>query len=134
MLDAILALMAAFMLVIYGLSLTMTTSSASDSARQTTLAYNAARQAIENARSFHGAKLADGTYSTEDGSMSIVGPLPQVDELSGGRAAIRIQTLRSSGPSLMKQAWVTIAWRAGGRAQDRSITVTTLVSAGGVAP
>ncbi len=125
LLDAVLALTLAVLLILYGLSLMMTTASASDAAQQTTVAYNAARQAIENVRSFHGAKLANGKYSN-----AALGPLPQLAQLGGGSASMTVEDYRNP----VKRVRVVIDWYAGGRAQPRSITLTTLVGPGGVTP
>jgi hypothetical protein len=100
----------------------MTSSSAYDRAEQATLAYNAARQQIENVRSVKGALLANRTNA------ALLGPMPQLAQLSGGNGTLTIATYRSP----VKQVTVTINWTAGGQRQNRSISMTTLVAAGGV--
>ena len=104
----------------------MRTSSAIDGAKQATIACNAAQQVIENVRSYKGAKVANGTYA----NTTVFGPVPQISELSGGTATLTIATYSGS----LKRATVTVGWRANGNAQSRSMTQTTLISAGGVAP
>ncbi len=127
LLDALLALMAAVMLILYSLSLMMSASSASDAAQQTTVAYNAARQAIENVRSFHGAPLANDTYT-----LTQLGPVPQFNQLNSPGGSVRIDNSPFGGP--VKRVTVAVTWRAGGNQQERSVRVTTLVTPGGVAP
>jgi type II secretory pathway pseudopilin PulG len=162
--DALLALTVAAMLIFYGLSLMMTSSHATDAAQQTTLAYNAARQQLENVRSLRGAALAEGTYHSvrlSDGSyvlrpqladgtlgttsLAMIGDLPQLAELNNStRNADGTYSVVSPGPSsvviqpysgAVKRLTVYIRWRsARGSAQHRSVQLTTLVAPGGVMP
>lgn len=125
LLDALLTLAVAGLLILYGLSLMVASSSASDAAEQTALAYNAARQAIENVRSYHGAKLVNDSYPDD-----ALGALPQLDQLNNGSARVLVEDYR--GP--VKKVRVTVSWRTGSRALPRSVTLTTLVAPGGVTP
>lgn len=115
-------MLAAALVGVSSLSLIMSASAAADGARQATIAYNAARQALENVRSLRGAPLANRSNA------ALIGSVPQLSELNNGTGTLSITTYRAP----VKQVTVTINWRAGGRAQARSITVTTLVAPGGV--
>lgn len=125
MLDALLALFTATMLALYFLSLMMTTNASADGAQQTTIAYNAARQAIGNVRALRGAPLAARTDA------ALVGPVPQLAALgSGGEGRLTIQPFRAP----VQRVAVTIRWREGGQRRARAITLATLVAPGGVTP
>ena len=127
LLDALMALMLAATIIVYGLSLMMTSSSASDAAQQTTVAYNAARQAIENVRSFRGAPLPNDTYT-----LTGLGAVPQLSELTDPGGNVRIDDSPLGGGA--KRVTVTVTWHAGRARQQHAIKVTTLVASGGVAP
>ena len=112
------------LLIVFGLSLLMTSSSGIDAAQQTTIAYNAARQQIENVRSFRGAPLANRVDAP------LVGPMPQLAALNGGSGTLTIQDYRNT----VKRVTVALRWRTGARGQPRQLSLTTLVGPGGVTP
>lgn len=125
LLDAMIALTVSTTLVLYGFSLIMSTASASDAGKQTTIAYNAARQAVENVRMFRGAVLKNGTYDAAS-----LGSMPQLALLNQGAGKIILQDFR--GP--VKKMTVVISWKTGGNPSSRSISIVSLISPGGVTP
>ncbi len=122
--DAMLGIVIAGIVGLAGLSLMMTSASASDGARQTALAYAAARQQIENVRSLRGSRLATGNYA------NLLNPATQLAALNNGSGTLAIAAYRGT----VRKVTVTIRWRSGGQARNRSLSVTTLVTPGGVAP
>ena len=124
LLDSVIALTVASLLIVYGLSLMMRATSSSDAARQTTIAYNMARQQIENIRTFRGAPLPN----------RFEGPLlwdtSLLTHLNNGSGTLTLSTYRST----VKQVTVKIRWNDGARSRTREIAVTSLVAAGGVTP
>lgn len=122
--DAMVGIVIAGFVGLAGLSLMMTSASASDGARQTALAYAAARQQIENVRSLSGSRLASGTYST------LLSPATQLAALNNGSGTLAIAAYRGS----VRKVTVTILWRSGGQGRRRSLALTTLVTPGGVTP
>jgi type II secretory pathway pseudopilin PulG len=127
LLDTLLALMTAVMLIVYSLSLMMTAASGADAAKQSVIAYNAARQVVENLRLRKGAGLYDGTYDA-----TVFGPMPQLSLLNGGAATVKISDSGWSGT--VKMAQVSVNWHSGGRSQPKSRTLTAIFTSGGVAP
>ena len=119
-----LGIVVAGFVTLSGMSLMMTTASASDGARQTALAYAAAREQLENVRSLRAAKLANGTYTT------LLNPATQLAQLNNGSGTLTVSDYRTS----VKQVSVTIRWREGGSARVRSFSLTTLITRSGVTP
>ena len=119
-----LGIVAAGFVTLSGMSLLLTSDSAADGARQTTLAYAAARQQLENVRSLRGAKLANGTYA------NLLSPAPQLAQMNGASGTLTVSDHRAP----LKRVTVTITWREGGAARARSLSLTTLITAGGVTP
>lgn len=125
LLDAMMSIAVASTMLLYGLSLMMTTASSADAAKQTTVAYNAARQAIENVRSYRGAVLRNGTYDAE-----ALGAMPQITEFNHGTGTVVVESFRDP----VKKVTVLISWHTGGRPAYRSISIVSLVTPGGVTP
>ena len=124
LLDSVIALTVASLLIVYGLSLMMRTTSSSDAARQTTIAYNMARQQIENVRTFRAAPLPNRFEGPLLGDTSLLA------HLNNGSGTLTLATYRGT----VKQVTVKIRWNVGARSQTREIAVTSLVAAGGVTP
>jgi len=124
LIEAMLGMVVAGFVTLSGISLMMTTASASDGARQTALAYAAAREQIENVRSLRGAKLANGTYT------NLLNPAPQLAQMNSGTGTLVVSDYRAP----VKRVTVTIRWRDGGAARARSLSLTTLIAPGGVTP
>jgi len=124
LIEAMLGMVVAGFVTLSGMSLMMTTASASDGARQTALAYAAAREQIENVRSLRAAKMANGTYT------NLLNPATQMAQLNNGSGTLSVSDYRAP----VKQVTVTIRWRAGGAARARSLSLTTLIAPGGVTP
>ncbi len=120
LLEAMLGMMVASFITVSGLSLMVSASSVSDGAKQSTIAYNIARQQIENMRSLRGAQMANVTNQALT--------LPELAQLNGGAGTLTVQTYRDT----VKRVSVTINWRAGQNRQPRTMTVTTLMAPGGV--
>lgn len=129
LLDTLLAMMMALMFILGGMSLMMTASSASDASQQTTMAYNTARQQIENIRALRGVPLADGAYTTPIGEMPQMGP---GGTLAGGTIRTTIGPYDTS--TTLKRVTVALRWRAGERQQSKQIELTTIVAPRGVTP
>ena len=102
----------------------MTASSSINAAQQTTVAYNAARQQIENVRSFRAAPLPDRTDAP------LIAPMSQLALLNDGRGTLTIQPFRGA----VKQVTVRLNWRSGAGGPRRSLSLSTLVAPGGVTP
>lgn len=124
LIEAMIAMVLAALMIAYGLPLMMISSSAQNHAQQTTLAYTAARQAVENVRAFRDASLSDQAEG------ALIGSVPQIASLNQGTGTLTIATHR--GP--VKRVTVTIHYRAGAASQPKSLTLTTLVAPGGVTP
>lgn len=126
LLETCVALFVAVCISIPVMTLMMTSATAVNSARQTTIATNAARQAVENVRVYKGGDVASGTYT----DVTVFGALPQLAELNNGNATMLISSY-SSGVKLVN---VTVQWTAGGNGARRSQTLTTLITSGGNTP
>ncbi len=124
LLDTVIALTMASMLIVYGLSLMMTTTSSGDAARQTTIAYNLARQQIENVRAFRGAPLPNRFEGP------LLGDTAMLSHLNNGSGTLTLSTYRGT----VKQVTVKIRWTVSARSATREIAVTSLVASGGVTP
>jgi hypothetical protein len=128
LLETCVALFVAVCISIPVMTLMMTSATATNSARQNTIATNAARQALENVRVYKGGEIANGTYT----DATIFGALPQLAELNNGSASLYISTY--SGSSMVstgvKLVSVTVVWTAGGNGSRRSQTLTTLITSG----
>jgi type II secretory pathway pseudopilin PulG len=127
MLEMTFALAIAVFVILSALSFMISAAAASNVARQNTIAYNAARQVVENVRLYKGAKLANNSYS----NVTVFGPVPQLAQLTGGAASMTIATWRAP----IKQVTVNVTWRAGDKGgKARSKTLVALVSPKGVTP
>ena len=126
LLETCVALFVAVCISIPVMTLMVTSATAVNSARQTTIATNAARQAVENVRVYKGGDIANGTYT----NVTVFGALPQLTELSNGTATMYVSSY-SSGVKLVN---VTVQWTGGGNGTRRSQTLTTLVTSGGNTP
>ena len=85
----------------------------------------AARQVVENIRSFRGAGITDGTYS----DATTLGAVPQLSRLNQGTASATI--LAWSGRA--HQAVITVNWYSVPGKRALSQTFTTLICSDGVA-
>jgi len=126
MLDTVIATAGGAALILSTTAVLMAANSANDAATQNVAAYNAARQVVENLRIYKAAYIANNTYN----DATVFGSIPQLTQLSGGQASVKITSPRG----ILKQAVVTISWRAGGRSIQRSRKLTALFAANGVAP
>jgi Tfp pilus assembly protein PilV len=101
-------------------------AAATDSANQMTRAYNVARQALENVRSYRGARLADGTYDAAQ-----FGELNQILDLGpNSSATVTLDTYRAP----VKRVTIAVRWYTSSPSHIRTITVTSLMTSGGVTP
>ena len=94
LLDVMLAIFVCTSVIITAVSLITTAVAASESSKQNTVAYNAARQAIENLRQYKDAKIQDGTYT----DLSVFGAIPQLTEdnvLRNPQARMTVSTFRN---------------------------------------
>jgi type II secretory pathway pseudopilin PulG len=127
MLEVTFALAIAVFVILSALGFMISAAAASNVARQNTIAYNAARQVVENVRLYKGAKLANNSYP----NVTVFGPVPQLAELNSGAASMTIAAWRAP----IKQVTVTVTWKAGDRGgKPRSKTLVALVSPKGVTP
>jgi hypothetical protein len=112
----------------------ITTAVSSVSARQNTLAYNAARAVLENIRLYQGTTLANGTYA----DARSFGPVPQLAALPEAGVSATIATYRTAPTATVKIVTITVRWngtqttRGSGMRKTRKLTV--LVSPKGVTP
>jgi len=113
------------------ISLLINAAGAADAAKQNTIAYNAARQVVENVRNYRGAPLAPGEYT----DVRAFGAVPQLDAtatsgMKDARATMSIRMYRNP----VKLVTVEVRWRSGERGGvQRSRTLSTLISPNGVA-
>lgn len=126
MMDALAGMFFGTMGMVACLSVLMSANSGADSAKQGAIAYSAGRQVVENLRVFKAAKLPVGSYN----DVTRFGPVPQLALLNGGAAQMTVAKAGSG----MRQATITITWRAGGNVQAKSRTVVALFSPNGVTP
>jgi len=156
LMDAMLALGLATLTILAAASLIVSATSAADAARQNNIAYNAARQVVENLRQDQKARLTNGEYdSNASGTVPFLfGPVPQLarltrpsdaDTAAAGRAHVSIsdyyeRVVSGNTTTLVlrqpvKVITVTITWRSGARGgTPRKRTLTTLVAPDGVTP
>ena len=120
LIEAMLGMIVASFLTVSGLSLMVSASSVSDGAKQSTIAYNIARQQVETMRSLQGARMPNVTNQALT--------LPELSQLNSGTGTLTVQTHRNT----VKKVTVRINWRSGQGRQLRAITVTTLMAPGGV--
>ena len=127
MLEMTFAMAIAIFVILSALGFMISAAAASNVSRQNTIAYNAARQVVENVRIYKGAKLTSNSYS----NVTVFGPVPQLSQLNEGAASMTIATWRAP----IKQVTVTVTWRAGDKGgMPRSKTLVALVSPKGVTP
>lgn len=128
LLDAMLALIVGVFVILAAYSLTITLTASGNAAKQNNLAYNAARQVIENVRHYKAAPLANNVYPDP----TVFGPIPQLAELPGSNASVSISTYRKP----LKRVSVTITWE--GRGNSKSLlkqrTLVTLIGPKGMTP
>jgi hypothetical protein len=127
MLEMTFALAIAVFVILSAFAFMISAAAASNVARQNTIAYNAARQVVENVRLYKGAKLANGSYP----DVTVVGPVPELSQLTGAGASMTIADWRPP----IKQVTVMVTWRAGDRGgMSRSKALVALISPKGVTP
>lgn len=127
LLDTLLALTVGVFVILAAYSLTITTAASGNAAKQNNLAYNAARQAIENVRQYKGARITDNVYLDP----TLFGPIPQLAELPGSSGTMTISTYRKP----VKRVSVTISWQGrGAKSMLKQRTVVTLVAPKGITP
>jgi hypothetical protein len=103
-------------------------NSANDAAQQNVTAYNAARQVVENLRTFKSATIKNNTYT----DVTVFGAVPQLAQLNNATATLVVSSPKSG--SSLKRAIVTINWKAGDRSLSKSRTLVALFMKNGVAP
>ena len=127
LLDLMLAIFVCTFVLISAVSLITTAVAASESSKYNTIAYNAARQAVENLRQYKNAKIVDGTYT----DLTAFGPVPQLAELRNPTSSMTVSTFRKP----VKMVTVTVTFQAGTTGQRTVVRrVTGLVSPRGVTP
>jgi type II secretory pathway pseudopilin PulG len=128
MLEMTFAMAIAIFVILSALSFMISAAAASNVSRQNTIAYNAARQVVENIRLYKGAKL--NTTATPVAATQY-GPVPQLAQLKSGSATATIVSWRAP----IQQVTVTVTWSAGSKGGIlRSKTLVALVSPKGVTP
>jgi type II secretory pathway pseudopilin PulG len=101
-------------------------AAATDTANQMTRAYNVARQALENVRSYRGARLAPGTYDAAQ-----FGEVTQLVDLGPhSSATVTLDSYRDP----VKRVTVAVRWYTSAPSRIRTISVTSLMTSGGVTP
>ena len=126
LLDACVALFVATTVLTASSSLAVSALAAAESSRQQSIATNAARQVFENLRAYKGAKIENGSYA----NATVFGSVPQLAQMSYASTSVVVSSYRGT----VKQAKVTIRWRAGSTRKQREMSVTTLIAPQGVAP
>lgn len=126
LLDTLVALGLAVLVLLAFLQLLITAYATSTTLTDSTIAYNAARQIIENARQYKGAPFATGDYNA-----SAFGAVPQLSQLRNGTAAVNI----ASQTTGVKKLSIRITWTVGIRGgSTRTYDAIALVSSNGIAP
>lgn len=124
--DALIALFIAVLILVASTSLTVAALAGAEGSRQQSLATNAARQVLENLRTYKGARIPNGTYA----DATVFGSVPQLAEMTNSSASVTLTTFRGN----VQQAKVTVQWRAGNTRRVRDLSVTTLITPQGVTP
>lgn len=144
LLDVLIAMVFGTVVMIAVLAISMTAHTAGYAARENNIAYSAARQVMENIRAVYGASItaaatppATPQYTTDNTSPStnppnILGPVPQLLDLPKGAAASATVVQRTNTYS--KYVIVTVTWQPSGGGPNRSKTLSTLMTPGGVTP
>jgi hypothetical protein len=126
LLDAIIALFVAVTVMVSSTSLAVSALAGAEGSRQQNMATNAARQVFENLRTYKGAKILNGSYA----DATVFGSVPQLSQMASSSSSVIISTYRGT----VKQAKVTVKWRAGSTRRQREMSVTTLITPLGVTP
>jgi len=125
--DALVALTLGTSVIMATAQLMTSAAVAANSSRETNLAYNAARQALENARLYKGAKLASTAYP----DAAVFGPIPQKAQLSD--CSVSMSVADYDPP--VKIATVRVTWTSASRmGGKKERTLTALVTPCGVTP
>jgi Tfp pilus assembly protein PilV len=124
LLDVLVSAVIASAVMVGCYSIVATGAGASNAARQNTAAAGVARQVFENIREFKATPLTVGTYS----DVTAFGPVPQLALLSGGAASMNVVSYRGT----VRQAIVTVTWKAGQTRGLKSRSFTALVVSGGI--
>ena len=111
LLDVLIGLAVTSFVLLATISLLINAAGAADAAKQNTIAYNAARQVVENVRNYRGAPLAPGEYT----DVRAFGAVPQLDAtatsgMKDARATMSIRMYRNP----VKLVTVEVRW-AGAR-------------------
>lgn len=126
LLDSLVALGLAILVLLAFLQLLITAYATSMTMTDSTVAYNAARQIIENVRTYKGAPFATGNYNA-----TAFGAVPQLASLRDGTAGINIATQDAS----VKKVSIRITWKVGVRGgSTRTYDAVALISSNGIAP
>lgn len=128
LLDAMLAFTLGTILCLASFSVLMGSASANNAFSQNVLAYNAARQVVENLRgyrSFTNNPISNGTYNGTQ-----FGPVPQIAQMNGGATSVTISTSKA----YLRQAVVTVTWTSGRPAITHTRRLVALFAPGGVTP
>jgi hypothetical protein len=114
MVDAVIAVAVGAAMILAVTAVLIAANSANDVAQQNITAYNAARQVVENLRTFKGAAMAKTANSGATYvDATSYGPVPQLTQLSNGTVQVRILAPRTG--SSLRQAVIKVTWTAGDR-------------------
>jgi hypothetical protein len=135
MIDTIIAMAVGVVLILSTTAVLIAANSANDAAAQNAIAYNAARQVVENLRIRKAAVIKTTTGYVD---ATTYGPVPQLDKLTNATANVQITNPRG----ILIQADVKVTWTAGdrrnanlsGAVSQRTRILTALFAKNGVAP
>lgn len=125
LLDAMIAMFVAISGLLACVSLFTSSFMAANGAQQNALAYNAARQVMENIRSSQGAAVATGTNMDAAANF---GPVPELAQMDHGSGSVTISNWSSD--NTVKCVAVTITWYDGHKTAN--FTSSTLIGPNGV--
>lgn len=111
LIDLMIALTLGLVVMMATCSLMVSATGVGTTTRENDIAYNAARQVLENVRQYKGAVVVDNTYT----DATVFGSVPQLALLSSSAtASVKVATYRGT----MKQVTATVTWK--GATTDRT--------------
>ena len=128
LLDAMMSILVGTAVTFAGISLALAATQSAEAARQSNLAYGAARQILENMRGGDVTRIATGANLPAEQ----YGPVPQLSELPLASASVFIAVASDTGgATYSKNVTARVTWHpAGGGVKTR--TLSTRISPNGV--
>lgn len=137
--DALIAVVIGALLTLSAVTVLSAASRAANSARQSVVAYNAARQVIENLRVFKASRLIDGTYGPYTNRETPFGLVPQLGAvgqsaatrpLNAGTVSFTVSTRRNN----LRSVRVTVTYNTDVPVKTVTRVLPALLVPDGVAP